>query len=98
MATTSAENGMETDQGARVAPVLQRFREEIQRDEKEHLDRLKELIRVQVEAAAKPRQRGRAWQRGQRRLEKDIRRQAVTCYHDLRHWAIRETRLPSSWA
>src|SRR5207245_2566883 len=37
-------------------------------------------------AAAKARRRGRAWQRGQRRLQKDIRRQAVTCYHDLRHW------------
>jgi transposase InsO family protein len=86
MATTSAENGTGTDQDAPVASVLQRFREEIQRDEKEHLDRLKDLIRVQAEAAAKPRQRGRAWQRGQRRLEKDIRRQAVTCYHDLRHW------------
>jgi hypothetical protein len=86
MATTSAENDMVTDRDAGAASVLQRFREEIQRDEREHLDRLKELIRVQAEAAAKARRRGRTWQRGQRRLEKDIRRQAVACYHDLRRW------------
>jgi len=86
METTCAAKGTGIDQGTGAASALQRFREEIQRDEKDHLGRLKELIRVQAEAAAKPRRRGRAWQRCQRRLEKDIRRQAVACYHDLRQW------------
>lgn len=84
MATAHLETGTATDQNVGVAPVLHRFCEEIRRDETEHLDRLKELIGAQVEAAAKPRRRGQDGQRRQRRLEKDIRRQAVTCYHDLR--------------
>jgi transposase InsO family protein len=84
MASMNPETGTTTDQGAGATSVLQRFQEEIQRDEQEHLDRLKELIHV--EAAAKPRRRGRARQRRKRRLEKDIRRQAVACYRDLRCW------------
>jgi transposase InsO family protein len=83
MATTNPESGTGTDQNAAAASVLQSFRAEMQRDEQDHLDQLKELIGVQAEAAAKPRRRGRAWQRRQRRLEKDIRRRAVACYRDL---------------
>jgi transposase InsO family protein len=86
MATTNAENDAGTDQGAGAASVLQRFREEIRLDEKEHFGRLKELIRVQAAAAAQPRRRGGTWQRRQRQLEKDIRRQAVACYRDLWRW------------
>jgi transposase InsO family protein len=83
MATTSAQNGTAAYPDVSVVSTLQRFQAQIQRDEQEHLDRLKELIGVQAEAAAKPRRRGQAWQRRQRRLEKDIRRQAVACYRDL---------------
>jgi transposase InsO family protein len=86
MATTSAEHGTATHPGAGAASVLQRFREAIQRDEKEHVGRLKDLIRVQAEAAAQPGRRGPARQRRQRRLQKEIRRQAVACSHDLRRW------------
>ena len=69
---------------AQAATEQQHWQVDCQRREAEHLDRLQELIRVEAARAAKPRRRGPAGQQAKRRLEKEIRGDAVACYQRLR--------------
>lgn len=68
---------------AEAVPEQQRWRADGQRREAEHLDRLQELIRVEAAREAKPRRRGPAGQQAKRRLEQEIRGDAVACYRRL---------------
>src|SRR5215468_6007271 len=68
---------------APAVPEQQHGRVDGQRGDGKHLDRLQELIRVEAARGTKPRQRGPAGQQVKRRLENEIRSDAVACYRCL---------------
>jgi hypothetical protein len=72
-----------TARAAPAVPEQQHGRVEGQGRDGKHLDRLQELIRVEAARGTKLRQRGPAGQKVKRRLENEIRGDAVACYRCL---------------
>jgi hypothetical protein len=84
MELTTAEASAVLSTEAAVGTLLERFRAEYRHEDGGHLERVQRLMAAEIEAATKPRRRGRAWQHGKRHVQQEIRQQTVACYRELR--------------